>query len=72
MPFQVIPRELAFFDLLEQAASNCADAARELRAMVDELGEATDRSARIRELEHKGDELTHQIARMLNTTFVRP
>lgn len=72
MPFQVIPRELAFFDLLEASAMGALEASQELRALVDELGEPSDRLRRIGELEREGDEITHRIAALLNRTFVTP
>lgn len=72
MPFQVIPRELAFFDLLERAADGVAAGARELDALVGDFREAATHSARIQELEHEGDDLTHEMMSLLNITFVTP
>src|SRR5438045_1217099 len=72
MVFQVIPRERAFFDLLERAADNAADGARELAAMVEDTGGASGYAGRVRDLEHVGDDLTHEILETLNTTFVTP
>ena len=72
MPFQVIPRELVFYDLLDEAARNVADGSGELLALVDDLGHAEQHASRLRELEHAGDELTHRIIATLNTTFVVP
>lgn len=72
MPFQVIPRELRFFDLFEEASENVLAGARELVALVDDLPNAGPRAVRIQELEHEGDELTHRILALLNTTFVVP
>ena len=72
MPFQVIPRELVFYDLLEAAARNVAEATGELVALIDEVPSVTLRVERIRELEHRGDDLTHEIIRTLNQTFVVP
>ena len=72
MPFQVIPRELVFYDLLDEAADNVADGARELLALVDDLPNVALHASRIRDLEHRGDELTHRIIATLNTTFVVP
>jgi len=72
VPFQVIPTERAFFDLLERAADGVVAGARELAALVEDLGEAPAHSRRLRQLEHDGDELTHQIMALLNTTFVTP
>jgi hypothetical protein len=72
VPFQVIPRELAFYDLLDRAAKNVAEGAGELLALVNDLEHANEHAAHIREREEAGDELTHEIIRLLNTTFVVP
>jgi predicted phosphate transport protein (TIGR00153 family) len=39
---------------------------------VSDLSQARDRSERIRRLESAGDDLTHRIVALLNTTFVTP
>ncbi len=72
MTFQVIPRERAFYDLLEAAADGAAAGAWELESLVADLSQAEVRSERIRRLEANGDELTHRIIALLNTTFVTP
>jgi len=72
VPFQAIPREQSFFGLFERAAANVAEGARELAALTADLGGAESASARIRDIEHEGDELTHRIMATLNTTFVTP
>src|SRR5436190_16212362 len=72
VPFQVIPRELVFYDLLDEAARNVAEGAAELLVLVDDLSAAPAHAARIRDLEHRGDDLTHRIIATLNTTFVVP
>jgi uncharacterized protein len=72
VPFQVIPRELAFYDLLDQAARNVAKGARELIALVDDVPNVGEHAARLREIEHDGDDLTHGIISLLNQTFVVP
>lgn len=72
MVFQVIPRERLFYDLLEQAADNVAAGAKELVSLVEALPGAATQHQRIRDLEHAGDDLTHQIIATLNTTFVPP
>jgi len=70
VPFQVIPKEHAFFDLFQQAAGNVVAAARELAALTEDLAEGDARAARGKALEHEGDEVTHRILALLNTTFV--
>ncbi len=72
MPFQVIPRERAFFDLLELAADGAAEGAEELALLVRDFSDAPARGERIQQLEHDGDDLTHRIIGLLNTTFVVP
>lgn len=72
MPFQVIPRELAFFDLFDRLAEAVVRGAVDLSAMLEDLDNAERHAARLRDLEHEGDDLTHQILNLLNTTFVVP
>jgi uncharacterized protein len=70
--FQVIPRERAFFDLLETDGEGVAAAARELRSLIADFEHVDTHRQRIHELEGAGDELTHQIIALLNRTFVTP
>jgi hypothetical protein len=72
VPFQAIPRQQSFFDLFERAAANVAEGAREVAGLSSNLTEAEAASARLRDIEHAGDELTHRIIATLNTTFVTP
>lgn len=72
MPFQVIPRERAFYGLLEDAAANVLAGTKELAALSNDLAGGEGHSLRIQQLEQEGDELTHRILAMLNTTFVTP
>lgn len=68
------PREMVFFDLLEGAAANILDAAqlfdRELRS--GDPSRFAELRRQMKDLEHVGDELTHQIIDRLNQTFVTP
>ncbi len=72
MTFQVIPRERAFYDLLEQDAAGVATGARALRTLIGDFGHADEHRRRIGELEGAGDELTHSVLGLLNRTFVTP
>jgi uncharacterized protein len=72
VPFQVIPRERAFFDLLERASEGVSRGAAELAALIDELPHGEDRWRTIQDLEHAGDALTHRIMALLANTFVTP
>ena len=69
---RLIPQEERFFDLFNRGAENNLEAA---RLLVDLLQhpEDIDRKARhLKDVEHRGDELTHQVFEALNRTFVTP
>ncbi|HEV8310318.1 MAG TPA: DUF47 family protein [Methylomirabilota bacterium] len=70
--FRLIPREERFFELFERQATNIIESARRLREMVFDFSDAPAKSAAIKELEHVGDVLTHDVVRKINTTFVTP
>jgi uncharacterized protein Yka (UPF0111/DUF47 family) len=69
------PRELVFFDLLEASVANLLEASklfeREFTSR-DESIEWADLRHRMKDLEHVGDEITHDIVDRLNKTFVTP
>ncbi len=67
-----LPRDEQFFDFFRDGATNAAEVAAVLAEVV-ELGEGIERQVRrLRDLEHRGDEITHQIFHALNSTFVTP
>lgn len=72
MPFQVIPRQLAFFDLFDRAADGMVRAVADLAVLLSDLEHAEVHADRIRAIESEGDELTHRIIGLVNTTFVTP
>lgn len=67
-----LPRDEQFFDHFRDAASNAAEVTRVLVGIVGN-GEGREREVRrLRDLEHRGDEITHRIFSALNSTFVTP
>ena len=70
--FRLIPRDERFFELFERQADHIVEAGARLREMVFDFSDAPAKSAAIRELEHAGDVLTHDLVRKINTTFVTP
>ena len=72
MAFRLIPREEKFFDLFEQQGANIVAAARTLEELVLDYPDAKAKAERIRDLEHAGDTLTHELVKRLNTTFITP
>ena len=70
--FSLIPREVRFFDLFDQQSQHIVKAAALLREMVHDFGDARAKAHAIKEVEHEGDLVTHEIVRRLNTTFITP
>jgi uncharacterized protein len=70
--FNLIPREVRFFDYFEAQARNIITAADLLHALVHDFADARAKAHAIKEVEHAGDQITHEIVRKLNTTFVTP
>ena len=68
--FRLIPREERFFDLFVQDAANVLDGARQLEAMLRSYDNVDKAAKKIRETEHRGDEISHDIGRRLESTFV--
>jgi uncharacterized protein len=67
------PKKREFFDLYSQASANTVEIARLLVELLDRFpdgGKAL--IGQIKELEHLGDRLTHEIVLLLNKTFVTP
>src|SRR5881409_1918804 len=70
--FQVIPRSHDFYELFDRAAANMAETAEMLSKLLVDFRDPEAAHAEIRQREHEGDEITHEIMRALNTTFVTP
>lgn len=69
---QIIPKEIKFYPMFAEAAENVTDGARLMTAILRDMQDVVARVERLKELEHKGDELTHAIFTKLNQTFITP
>jgi predicted phosphate transport protein (TIGR00153 family) len=67
-----MPRERRFYDLFERNSNNVVAAAELLVELLRDPGKPGDRQERIAELEHQADDITHEIVRSINRTFVTP
>ena len=72
MRFRLTPRDTAFYDHFTAATHNILTAAELLQAVVQDGADRETLNAQLREIEHSNDELTHEVMRRLNTTFVTP
>jgi predicted phosphate transport protein (TIGR00153 family) len=70
LPFQ--PKGDKFFDLFEEGAANLVETAKLFRDLVKEWEGVEDKVREIRDLEHKGDDITHRIMSNLHSTFFTP
>ena len=70
--FNLIPREIAFFEMFQKAAHNMIEGSRLLKNMMEDFRNPVEQARRIKDIEHIGDGITHDIALKLNQTFITP
>jgi len=69
----LVPQRREFYDLYNRAAANNVQIARHLVRLLEGFPNDRDTLARdIKEAEHEGDRLTHEVVDLLNRTFVTP
>jgi len=68
----LIPQDKVFFDLFERLARIVVISAEELESMVNNQQDRETAFKKIKELEHQGDQITHEIYENLNRTFITP
>jgi uncharacterized protein len=69
----LIPQKREFFDLYNRAAANTVAIAARLDDLLERFPDECDSILRdVKELEHEGDRLTHELVDLLNRTFVTP
>ncbi len=69
----LVPQRREFYDLYNRASANLVDIARLLVRLLDNFPNDRDTLAReIKDAEHEGDRLTHDVVDLLNRTFVTP
>jgi predicted phosphate transport protein (TIGR00153 family) len=73
MPFSLVPKERQFFVLFRENAANLTEGLMTLHALLNGPSEDfIQHSRKLRDLEHRGDEVTHHINHELNRTFITP
>lgn len=70
--FSLLPKEDVFFDLFEKAAANAHSCTVELVEFFERYDDLEARMRRVKEFEHIGDELTHEVIDRLNSSFITP
>jgi len=67
-----MPRDGDFFALFQKQAENILSGARAFVSMLEHYTGVPEQVQIIKAIEHTGDEITHQIFRKLNQTFITP
>jgi len=69
---KLLPREESFFDMFVEMAENIHDGAQGLADLLANYTDVPAKVARIKEIEHRGDDITHNLITRLNQTFITP
>jgi hypothetical protein len=72
MKLRFFPRGENFFRLFDQASDNLVNGARLLQDFMNNYHDIEQKAQIIKDIEHKGDQLTHEIVEKLNRTFMTP
>ena len=67
-----IGKKQGFYRLLETKAQLSVDAAKEFHNLVDDFANLPRYTTRIKEIESEADHLTHELANLIDATFVTP
>ena len=68
----LLPQEKVFFQLLEQESNNVLRGAQALRDLILDYGNLPEKRNQIKDIEHRGDEIVHEIYEHLGKTFITP
>jgi predicted phosphate transport protein (TIGR00153 family) len=68
----IIPQEKHFFSMLDQQADVVLEGAETLLDLVKNFDDVSRKRDVMKEIEHKGDSIVHELSEALNRTFVTP
>ena len=70
--FRLLPKEEKYFDLFNRMASHASECALLLKKLFEDFDRHAQYADQIKLVEHRCDEITHEIVRRLNQTFITP
>jgi len=70
--FSFIPKDMEFYDLFEKETSNLVIAAHKLVDFFDNYENVEAKAKELKDLEHQGDVITHEIVARAHRSFVTP
>jgi uncharacterized protein len=69
---RLIPQDERFFDLFNRSAANTLEGAHILHDLLNNYVDVERKVRHLKDIEHTGDEITHEVFGALNRTFVTP
>lgn len=69
---RLIPRDQEFFSLFNELATHLATTAKLLNELFEQPGAMSEKVKAIKTVEHKADQLTHEISARIDRSFVTP
>ncbi len=72
MKLKISQRAGEFFELFVESGRNLCETVELLKDLIEDYRDVDLKVRRIHDREHEGDEVTHAIIRLLNTSFVTP
>ncbi len=69
---RLLPQDDRFFDLFNRSAANNLEGAAVLNELLTNYVDIDRKARHLKAIEHTGDEITHEVFRALNRTFVTP
>ncbi len=72
MKLRLFPRDEKFFKLFREDAANVLKGVEALRDLVEHYDDVEKKYQAIKDIEHQGDKLTHDIITKLRETFITP
>ncbi len=67
-----MPKEVKFFDLFDKQAENLLEGAQLFNKIINTPDISRDNVDKMHAIEHRGDEINHNILNMLNESFITP
>jgi predicted phosphate transport protein (TIGR00153 family) len=68
----LFPSDAKFFEIFDQQAALIEDMCKAFKDFLNDHNDLETKVAQLTEMEHRGDELFHELSRRLNATFVTP
>ena len=70
--FSLMPRENRFFEIFEKISQNLLECSIAFYQLLKHYEDVPNKVDSVKDFEHRGDSLTHEIIQVLNQTFVTP